>query len=90
MKGGKKPVPYSLKLQGCNFQLVPGAVERNTSDKLKPFPTFDDSTYIQTVSPAREKGKSQVSYSRNTKPILVPGRLPGLAALKDLCSGQAL
>jgi len=32
LKEERKTVPYSLKLQDCNFQLVPSAVERNTNN----------------------------------------------------------
>lgn len=44
----RKTVPYSLKLQDCNFQLVPSAVERNTSNKLQLFLILADATYAQT------------------------------------------
>lgn len=85
-----KPVPYSLKLQDCNFQLVPSAVERNTNNKLQLFPILDDATYTRHISSARGKCKNQVSHSWILMPITAPGCLPGLAAPKDLRSGQAV
>lgn len=38
----RKTVPYSLKLQDCNFQSVPSAVERNTDNKLQLLLILDD------------------------------------------------